>query len=196
METKAVPPVADNSLTPEAAQPAVQYDLEKAAAFKAAVEAQQSLPLAIVAGLLSALIGAAVWGAVTVGTGYQIGWMAVGVGFLVGIAVRKLGKGLTKPFGFIGAVCALLGCILGNLLSVCGFLSIEESSPFFPILTGVLMRPMIAFEIMRATMSPMDFLFYAIAMYEGYKFSFREITAEELGALTKPAEGEVALQRV
>ena len=195
MESNAVPPVNDIPVS-ENELPEVQYDLEKAAAFKARIEAQQNLPLAIVAGLVSALIGAAIWGAITVATGYQIGWVAVGVGFLVGFSVRTLGKGLTKTFGIVGAGFALLGCILGNLLSICGFIAIQESAPFFSVLAGVLLQPMVALEYMRAWMSPMDFLFYAIATYEGYKFSFREITAEELGALTKPADTDPALQQV
>jgi len=32
------------------------------------------------------------------------------------------------------------------------------------------------------TGSPIDLLFYGIAIYEGYKFSFRKITEEELVA--------------
>jgi hypothetical protein len=33
---------------------------------------------------------------------------------------------------------------------------------------------------MRATFNPMDLLFYGIAVYEGYRFSFREITKKDL----------------
>lgn len=149
------------------------------------------MPLAIAAGLGAALLGAAIWAAITVTTGYKIGWVAVGIGFLVGIAVRNLGKGISKPFAWTGAACALLGCALGNLLSVCGYLSIDQSEPLSVIVLSVLSQPTIAVELMVATASPMDFVFYAIAMYEGYKFSFREISAEELTALTKPAEAAV-----
>jgi hypothetical protein len=35
-------------------------------------------------------------------------------------------------------------------------------------------------EVMMDAFSPMDLLFYGIAIYEGYKFSFRQITEEEL----------------
>jgi hypothetical protein len=33
---------------------------------------------------------------------------------------------------------------------------------------------------MAATFSPMDLLFYGIAIYEGYKFSFRQLTDEDM----------------
>lgn len=121
------------------------------------------------AAAVAALIGASLWAAVTVATEYQIGWMAVGVGVLVGFAVRYAGKGTTQPFAITGAGFALLGCVLGNLLSTVGFISIQESLPFFEMLARVDLA--IAVELIQATFSPMDLLFYAIAVYEGYKFA-------------------------
>jgi hypothetical protein len=40
---------------------------------------------------------------------------------------------------------------------------------------------------MKDSFSPMELLFYGIAIYEGYNFSFRKITEEEIIANT--AEG-------
>ena len=110
--------------------------------------------------------------------------MAVGIGFLVGYTVKILGKGVSPIFGAVGGACALLGCILGNLLSICGFISANESVPLFQVMTGVLMQPKVAAEILINTFNPMDILFYAIAIYEGYKFSFRHISPEELNSIS------------
>lgn len=115
------------------------------------------------------MIGAGIWAAVTVATERQIGWMAVGVGVLVGFAVRYAGRGSSPAFGLVGAGFALFGCVLGNLFSVVGFISIQESVPYFDMLGRV--DPATAAELIRVTFSPMDLLFYAIAIYEGYKFS-------------------------
>lgn len=142
------------------------------------LEAQQNLPMAIVGGLVASLIGAAVWAGITVATKYQIGWVAVGVGFLVGYAVNMLGKGVTPKFGYIGAAFAMFGCLLGNLLSTCGFIAIEESLPFFQVASEILSQPSFVVEIMKETFSPMDVVFYGIALYEGYKFSFKTIAPE------------------
>lgn len=109
--------------------------------------------------------------------------MAVGVGFLVGYAVRILGKGVSNIFGVVGALCALTGCILGNIFSACGFVANQESVSVLRVITNVLMQPVVAVELLKVTFSPMDFLFYAIAVYTGYKFSFREISQEQLGGL-------------
>jgi hypothetical protein len=128
-----------------------------------------NLPLALIAGLVAAAIGAALWAVVTVASGWQIGWMAVGVGFLVGIAIRKLGKGTTVLFGIVGAVLSLAGCLAGNLLSVVGFITKEYGTPFLTNLSEL--TPPVAVQLLVETGSPMDLLFYGIAVYEGFKLS-------------------------
>ena len=159
------------------------FDPAKTAAFNAQLESEQNLPLAVCGGFIAAILGAAVWAAVTVATEYQIGWMAVGVGFVVGIAVRLLGKGVAPSFGMVGAGFALLGCVLGNLMSTCGFIAIQESTAFLPVALSVLTQPATMIELLKVTFSPMDILFYGLALYTGYKFAFRHVTPEELEAL-------------
>ena len=175
METEATPAPAP--------EPVPVINEEKLLALAASMRARQSLPLAVIVGALSAGVGAALWAAVTVATKYQIGWMAVGVGFLVGFAVRFAGKGMTPVFGGVGAVFALLGCVGGNLLSAVGFISLESEMGFFEILMRL--TPGVATEVLSVTFSPMDLLFYGIAVYEGYKFSFVELSDTDLAELTR-----------
>jgi hypothetical protein len=146
---------------------------------------EQSLGGAIVGGAVAALAGAAAWAGITVATSFQIGWMAVGVGFLVGFAVRSLGKGLDKTYGIVGAAWSLVGCGVGNLLAVVGLVSQQENIPFFALLSSLNFD--IAKEMMVATFSPMDLLFYGIAVYEGYRFAFRRLTQEQLSRYLNPA---------
>ena len=128
-----------------------------------------SLPMALLAGMVAAAAGAAAWAIVTVITQLQIGWMAVGIGFLVGLAVRKFGKGSSPAFQVLGAVLSLLGCLAGNLLAVCIFASRNEDLPLMTILAGL--TPAIAVRLIVETFSAMDVLFYGLAVYEGYKFA-------------------------
>jgi len=127
------------------------------------------LPMALLAGLVAAAAGAAAWALVTVFTEMQIGFMAVGIGFLVGYAVRRFGKGSTPAFQMLGAVLSLLGCLAGNLLAVCIFASQSEDLPLTTILAG--MTPDLAVKLMVETFSGMDLLFYGLAVYEGYTFA-------------------------
>jgi hypothetical protein len=39
---------------------------------------------------------------------------------------------------------------------------------------------------MKSSFQPMDLLFYAIAVYEGYRFSLKRISTAELAALHGP----------
>src|SRR4030095_8695033 len=65
---------------------------------------EQNLVMAAVAGAAAALFGGWGWGGIPVTTNFQIGWMAVGVGFLVGYAVKIFGKGIDRSFGFDGGI--------------------------------------------------------------------------------------------
>jgi hypothetical protein len=109
--------------------------------------------------------------------------MAVGVGFLVGLTIRKLGKGIDNSFRIAGAVFSLLGCLAGNLLAVLIVYSQQESIPLFDLLSRL--NPRIAVALLKATFDPIDLLFYGIAIYEGYRFSIRPITREELEKLVE-----------
>ncbi len=136
---------------------------------------EQNLPLGIVAGVVAALVMAVLWAVITVATEYQIGYMALAVGFVVGFAVRFAGKGIDQAFGITGAVLALIGCLLGNFFSIIGFAAHEWGMSYFEMLSGFLSEPSLIVEVMKETFSGIDLLFYGIAVYEGYRFSFRNI---------------------
>ena len=164
-------------------KPEFEIDPAKYQQFLYQIDGNQNLPLGILCGAVAALIGSTAWAAVTVLTKYQIGWMAVGVGFLVGYAVRVFGKGISKIYGMVGAVLSLMGCLVGNLLSLCAILSKQEGIPFFDLLTRL--NPEVIVKLLWTTFSPIDLLFYGIAIYEGYRFSFRQLTQEEAAGLVR-----------
>jgi hypothetical protein len=141
------------------------------------LRAEQSLLVALFAGIAGALIGAFVWAAVTVMTEYQIGYMAIAVGFIVGYAVR-LGNGIDKVFGVLGAVLSLFGCVLGNMFSLIGFVGKQEHLSLAATIARLDYNKIPG--LFTATFSVMDLVFYGIAVYEGYRFSFRKIRAEDL----------------
>ena len=53
----------------------------------------------LVAGIVAGLIGAGVWAAIAYFAGYEVGWIAWGVGGLVGIAVRFFSEPEVVPTG-------------------------------------------------------------------------------------------------
>jgi hypothetical protein len=95
--------------------------------------------------------------------------MAVGIGFLVGLSVRKFGKGSSATFGITGAVLALLGCVLGNLFAAYDFVAESEHMTMLAVMSAL--SPGATLQLMIDSFSGMDLLFYAIAVYEGFKLS-------------------------
>jgi hypothetical protein len=132
------------------------------------IDDQPNLLMGLIGGVIAMLVGAIVWGAVTYFTEYQIGWMAIGVGFLVGVAIKFFGRGKSMIFGISGALLALIGCVLGNLMFYSGIIAREEGVSFLNIFFLLLLSPAAAIEVFSIAFDFMDILFYALAAYVGF----------------------------
>jgi hypothetical protein len=119
------------------------------------------------AGVAAAIVGAIIWAIVTVTTKYQIGFIAIAIGALVGFALRTANGG--KVFGILGAFLALFGCVLGNYFSLIAFASAQQHVSFFTMLNNA--DPARVAAVMWDDLVSTSILFYAIAIYEGYRFS-------------------------
>ena len=132
------------------------------------IDDQPNLLMGLIGGGIAMLVSAIVWGAITYFTEYQIGWMAIGVGFLVGIAVKFFGRGKSVIFGISSAVLALVGCILGNLIFYSGVIAREESASFLQVFFLLLLSPAAAIDVFTIAFGFMDILFYSLAAYAGF----------------------------
>ncbi|MGF1342671.1 hypothetical protein ACQSMD_21545 [Streptomyces flavovirens] len=83
--------------------------------FAPAAPVRNSLGLGILAAVVAALVSAGVYGGIIGATEHEIGYAAVGVGFLVGFAAGKVG-GRNPVLPVVGAVLALVGVYGGQLL--------------------------------------------------------------------------------
>jgi hypothetical protein len=57
----------------------------------------------------------------------------------------------------------------------------EFEVSFFDLLINLNLE--IVVEFMKVTFSPIDLLFYGLAVYAGYRYAFRRVTKEELARL-------------
>jgi len=135
-------------------------------------EPPKKLLLGGLAGVVAAVVGAIVWAVITVTTKYQIGLVAVAIGAFVGFAVRTANGG--KAFGILGAFLALFGCVLGNYFSLIAFASTQQHVGFFTMLNHA--DPGKVAAVMWDDLLSASILFYAIAVYEGYRFSIARPT--------------------
>jgi len=73
---------------------------------------------ALLGGLIAAVLGGAVWGGVAIWTGYEIGYVAWGVGLLCGLGVVMLSQGKRgMPLQVIAVVASVLGILIGKYMS-------------------------------------------------------------------------------
>ncbi len=72
-------------------------------------------PLATAGGLVGALIGAAVWTGIVIATDYQVGFVAVLVGYLAGTGVKLgAGKHRGKPLQVLAAALSFFGLLVAK----------------------------------------------------------------------------------
>ncbi len=142
--------------------------------------AEENLPKAVLLGSLACVVGAVAWALISISTGYQIGYMAIGVGFLVGIAMRQ-GKGIRPIFGIIGAVLALVSCVMGDFFSIVGWVAKDNDVSFMDVLLNADYGEIMSVVV--ENIASMTIVFYGIALYEGYKLSFSAQKAPEGGKI-------------
>jgi len=148
------------------------------------LRANQNLGAGIFGGLIAAAAGACGWALLAYYTGWQLGIAAIGIGWLVGYAVRKMGNGIDKVFGVAGAVLALLGIGAGNLLATCAYLAEDTGATILEVIATLDLET--AGRILAGGFSPVDLLFYALAVYYAYKGAIRPMTESELQQITRP----------
>jgi hypothetical protein len=77
-----------------------------------------TLAVAAVAGLVAAVVGGIAWGLIVKWSEYEIGFVAWGIGFVVGMAVLLAARGRKGlPLQAIAIVAALIGILIGKYLS-------------------------------------------------------------------------------
>ena len=75
-----------------------------------------ALPRAVIAGAVAALVGGGLWALVVIGTRYEVGWLAWGVGALVGVVMSRATPARGQTVALLGAVIAGIGLLSGKAL--------------------------------------------------------------------------------
>jgi hypothetical protein len=128
---------------------------------------------ALAAGLGAAFLGAILWETFMVQARLHIAFVAVALGFGVALAVRKGGGGNTASFAMVGAMCTVIGCLLGEVFTAAGFHADAHSLSTILVVAQMMDDPDMAVRLIQDSFRPLSLLFYAIAVFEGYKLSRR-----------------------
>lgn len=79
---------------------------------------EEKIVPAMIGGGLAAIAGGVIWGWIVSATGYEIGYMAWGLGFICGLAVILFSGGEKgHPLPFIAASSSIVGIAIGKYLT-------------------------------------------------------------------------------
>jgi xanthosine utilization system XapX-like protein len=141
--------------------------------------------ISIGVGIAAAVIGAVLWAVLVDVTNYKIGYAAVGLGLLVGLAMAKT-AGAWRPLPAVAALIALLGCLLGDLfVDAAALASVEERSTISEV-ADMLTDPSWAREVFSAGFEGLDVAFWAFAALAAFQLTNNavkaRVAAEQAGA--------------
>lgn len=146
----------------------------RAVAEKAFKEETQNpnMALAVVLGGIAALIAGVAWYLLTVSTGYQIGYVAIGVGFIIGHAVIwGSGKKRGPSLQIMSAAITVLTLLVSQYFIVLYYARkyLLEHRAEFPGYNGqwFLISPFNS-EVIKSMFSPIGLLIWGIGIYFAY----------------------------
>lgn len=121
--------------------------------------------LGIVAAVVAAVVTAAIYGAIIGATNYQIGYAAVGVGAVIGLAAGKLGG--RNPLLPVLSVPLSLVAVLGG--QIYGMAVLEADAAGVSTTDVLNLGVSLLFDAWKENASPMTLLFFAIGGYAAFQ---------------------------
>lgn len=94
----------------------------------------QSLRGAIIAALLAIVAFSAIWVMLSTALDRLFPWMTVVQGAIIGLAVRRAGRGLDWRFPAVAAAAAVAGALAGNVLVAAAFTAAEFDTGILTVL--------------------------------------------------------------
>jgi hypothetical protein len=108
-------------------------------------------PKWVLAGSVGGLVGAAVWAGISYAISAEIGWIAWGIGFLVGFCVRFVAGENEEGFapGVTAAVIAIVAVVAGKYVAIHLLVSSMNSAEVMPQLTDERMTSILADDVVK-----------------------------------------------
>jgi len=129
-----------------------------------------NLPVAILLGIVAAIAGGLIWYAIVALTNYQLGIVAVGIGYLVGVAVLfGAGKKRGPALQAIAVVITLIAMVVGEYFVVRHFAVkalAEEGTTGIPLLLPF--KAMSELVVIGVKEDPITLLYWAIALFAAF----------------------------
>lgn len=122
-------------------------------------------------GLIAALVGGIIWYYITIGTGKEFGYVALGLGYLIGVAVikgsgNKRGVKLQVAAGVLTLVAIFFSeyAIFTHVINEYILQHVSE----YPGYTGTVYLSLFDTDFLQSLLSPIGLVIYAIGAYIAY----------------------------
>ena len=151
--------------------------------------AEQNFAGAVLFGAIATILSAWVYGLFGA-TGATIGFVAMGIGFVVGFTVQYVGRGIDTRFTLLASAYAVIGCLGGNLFALVGRAARASGVSSFELL-----RSMPPGELVNRTIADLQFVdlvFWLLAIWAAAYWANRPLTREQrlsVGLYTRRARG-------
>ena len=148
---------------------------------------EQSLLNALYAGLIIIIVFSAVWAMASTLINRILPWMTVILGILVGLGVRRAGRGLDWRFPVLAAALAAFGALLSNVVVAAAFTAAALDTSTLHILRAVTAMTWPVF--FAEAMSTADAIYGLLAAALAAFYANRRLTRAEFHALRKMSDG-------
>ncbi len=147
---------------------------------------EQSLRDAIIGGVIAVILFSMLWAMLSTLLDRIFPWMTVVLGAVVGLVVRRAGRGLDWRFSALAATIALVGALAGNIVVAAAFTADELGASTFEVLRAVtaMTWPVFFSEVISAA----DIVYAAMGAGAAAFYANRRLTRNEYSAYRKWSE--------
>jgi hypothetical protein len=148
-----------------------------------------SLSRGIIAAVLAAVIGGVVWAIIVVQSGYEVGFVAWGIGIFAGFLVAYLARGVTPQLQVVAVLASGIGILIGKYVTFVHELRVvaddlfSGSGPSFGYFAGD------SFRLFRENLGDVfsfhDLIWIGLAVASAWRIA--EVTAERFFPVAPPA---------
>ena len=133
---------------------------------------EQNIPLALVAGALSATAAGLGWFALSFYAESDLSFLAIPSAVIVAFSIRLAGKGVEPLFGWIGAMSQGLCCLFSIHLRAIDRFADQNGISFLEAFSFIPGDPLL--EWMLPVAHPLDLIFCLVSAFLAYRYSFKK----------------------
>ena len=138
---------------------------------KTSASSGQNLPLGFAAAVGAMIVGTVLW--ILIVQKFQATWMSFVVAFGIGSALKYIGKAKEMWVGVVSAFLTLIAALAGNLATAIFIVVTKKGGTPGAVLAGLDFGTAVIY--LKALAGPMGIIFYAVAIYIGFWFSFTHV---------------------